>query len=131
MGKIRDYYLIKLGIAGELVVLRAARHAPFSNEAVSRELKNMTGENLIHLYRSEDGTRVYRLSDPAGYDEIRRISPVLLKHTEMVVGEKGKRYPGNIRIRAKKIRDAAVVSMMSELGFSVDGISLSGETRYG
>lgn len=131
MGKIRDYYLIKLGIAGELVVLRAARHAPFSNEAVSRELKNMTGENLIHLYRSEDGTRVYRLSDPAGYDEIRRISPVLLKHTEMVVGEKGKRYPGNIRIRAKKIRDAAVVSMMSELGFSVDGISLSGETIYG
>lgn len=123
MGKIRDYYLIKLGIAGELMVLRAARHAPFSNEAVSRELKSMTGENLIHIYRSSDGTRVYRLSDPAGYSEMKRISPALLEHAEMVVGEKGKRYPGNTRIRAKKIRDAAVVSMMTDIGISVDGIS--------
>lgn len=130
MGKIRDYYLIRLGIAGEFPALRAARHAPFSNEAVSRELKNMTSEKLIHIYRSEDGTRVYRLSDPAGYDEMKHISPALLRHAEMVVGEKGKRYPGNTKIRAKKIRDAAVVSMMSDLGISVDGISLLAGNIY-
>jgi len=124
MSSVSDYYMTKLGITGELAVLRAARPAPFSNEYVSRELKSMTERKLIHTYRSADGIKVYRLSDPAGYIEIGKLSPSLLKHTEMVVGENGRRYPGNSNIRAKKVRDAAVVAMMADIGMPVDGINL-------
>lgn len=130
MGKIRDYYLIKLGICGELIALRAARPAPFNEKASSRELKSMIEDNTIHYYRAKDGTRVYRLSDPAGYDQITEISPALLRHAEMVVGEKGRRYPGNINIRAKKIRDAAVTSLMVDIGLPVDGINIYSEMVF-
>lgn len=127
MGKIRDYFLIKLAVCGELVALRAARPAPFNEKAASRELKAMVEDNTVHYYAPKKGPRVYRLSDPAGYDQIESISPALLRHAEMMTGEKGRRYPGNINIRAKKIRDASVTSMMSDIGFPVDGIRLDEE----
>ena len=130
MGKIRDYYLIKLGVCGELIALRASRAAPFNEKAASRELKSMIEDNLIHYYRSKDGIRTYRLSDPAGFKEIERISPALLCHTEMMTGEQGRRYPGNVNIRAKKIRDASVISMMADIGLPVDGISLDPDTLF-
>lgn len=130
MGKIRDYYLIKLGICGELIALRASRPAPFNEKASSRELKSMVEDNTVHYYRSKDGVRVYRLSDPFGYEQISTISPALLRHTEMVVGEQGRRYPGNVNIRAKKIRDASIVSMMVDVGLPVDGISIDQEVFF-
>ena len=130
MGKIRDYYLKKIGTCGEITALRAARAAPFNEKAASRELKSMIEDDLLHYYRSKDGVRTYRLSDPRGYEELEKISPALLQHAQMLVGEKGRRYPGNAKIRAKKIRDAAVVSMMIDAGLTVDGIDITDDTVF-
>lgn len=48
----------------------------------------------------------------------------------MVVGEQGRRYPGNVKIRSKKVRDASVVGMMVDLGLTVDGINIVAPSIY-
>lgn len=122
--KTREYYMARLGMAGEIPSLRAPRLGPFNPDAAGRELKRMEEDGLIYYHRLKSGKRMIRISDPLGYEAIRSLSPALHLHSEILNGENGRRYYGSQRRREKKARESEIISMMTSLGYYVDGFRL-------
>ena len=120
--KVREHFMYRLGIGGELISMNAKDRAPGTPRAAADELRRMMADNLIRYYRHSDRKRTFRICDPAGIDELGQIDPLLKEHAELIIGQKFSRYPGNRQYRIKKRKEAMLMNAFLDSGFTVDGV---------
>ena len=122
--KVRDHYMFRLAMSGELISLRAPARAPAPPTSASDELRRMMADGLIRYYRHSDRKRTFRICDPAGFGEIESLGRGLYEHAELMTGKPGARYPGSRLYRIKKRKEATLINDMLDAGFIVDGAML-------
>ncbi len=119
--KVRNHYMFRLGMSGEILSLKVRDRAPAPPSSAGDELRHMLADDLIRYFRHPDRKRTYRICDPAGFDWIDNMDPRLSEHVEVLAGKKGARYPGGKEYRLKKRREAMLINAFLDAGFNVDG----------
>lgn len=122
--KVRNHYMFRLGMSGEILSLKVQDRAPAPPSTAGDELRLMLADNLIRYFRHPDRKRTYRICDPAGFAWIDDMDPRLSEHVEALVGKKGARYPGGKEYRLKKRKEAMLINAFLDAGFNVDGTGL-------
>lgn len=122
--KIKDYYMARLCVTGELPCIGLARVEEFDYTHSTREIKKLNQEKLIRTYRYPDNKRFYRLSDPNGTEAMKEFPEELRYHLDMMIGPKGERYKRSVDYRLKQRRIFEVADMFAKHEVSVDLIKI-------
>lgn len=127
--RVRNHYMMRLGLVGEILSLRVQDRAPAPPTSARDELRRMLADDLIRYYKHGDRKRTYRICEPAGFSYISEVDPRLKEHIDALIGKEKARYPGSKEYRLKKRREATLMNAMLDAGFIVDGAGYDGEVH--